>query len=347
MFDSSGEITPPCGVPAIGWLTTPSSITPAWSHCLSSLSILPVRDALSHQRHQLVVVDAAEVVLDVGVQHVIGALGAQLPQPSPAPAVALRLGRNPYEHGREVRLEDRLQHQLRRHLHHPVPHRRDAQGPLGPICLRNVPARRTTCAPVLACAQHLAQLLQEALGLRTARLRRSSTRSTPAAPLLRRTRFHASCRTSPLQMWSYNAWKRLPGARLAAAQSCLCSCRTLSLGSTAVGVVRSGLAGHSLALTRSISMTTAGTLPSSRVMPHGLRRRGLRLARAVLRSPRTPAAHGSTSPWAYTSAPCPDKGRADGPLVFRTCPCTRAAPHTPPEPPARFGISRQAMLPSP
>jgi len=44
------------------------------------------------------------------------------------------------------------------------------------------------------------------------------------------------------------------------------------------GVVRSGLAGHSLALTRSISMTTAGTLPSSRVMPHGLRRFGLRLA---------------------------------------------------------------------
>jgi hypothetical protein len=38
------------------------------------------------------------------------------------------------------------------------------------------------------------------------------------------------------------------------------------------GVVRSGLAGHSLALTRYLSMTTAGTLPSSRVMPHGLRR---------------------------------------------------------------------------
>ena len=42
------------------------------------------------------------------------------------------------------------------------------------------------------------------------------------------------------------------------------------------GVFRLGLAGHSLALTRSISMTTAGTLPSSRVMPHGLRRLGSR-----------------------------------------------------------------------
>ena len=45
----------------------------------------------------------------------------------------------------------------------------------------------------------------------------------------------------------------------------------------ATGVVRSGHAGHSLALTRSTSMTTAGTLPSSRVMPHGLRRLGSRL----------------------------------------------------------------------
>ncbi len=42
------------------------------------------------------------------------------------------------------------------------------------------------------------------------------------------------------------------------------------------GVLRSGLAGQSLALTRYLSMTTAGTLPSSRVMPHGLRRNGSR-----------------------------------------------------------------------
>ena len=44
------------------------------------------------------------------------------------------------------------------------------------------------------------------------------------------------------------------------------------------GVLRSGLAGQSLTLTRYLSMTTAGTLPSSRVMPHGLRESGLRLA---------------------------------------------------------------------
>jgi hypothetical protein len=42
---------------------------------------------------------------------------------------------------------------------------------------------------------------------------------------------------------------------------------------SAAGVVRSGLAGHSLALTCSVSMTTAGTLPSRRVVLHGVRSR--------------------------------------------------------------------------
>src|SRR4051794_19008890 len=32
---------------------------------------------------------------------------------------------------------------------------------------------------------------------------------------------------------------------------------------------------------------------------------------------------------------CPDPGRTDGPLVFRSSPCPRAAPLTPPRPSAR------------
>ena len=35
--------------------------------------------------------------------------------------------------------------------------------------------------------------------------------------------------------------------------------------------------------------------------------------------------------------PRPDKGCTDGSLVFRTSPCTRAAPHTPPQSIAGFG----------
>src|ERR1019366_5201530 len=52
----------------------------------------------------------------------------------------------------------------------------------------------------------------------------------PAAPLLLRTRLHASSRTSLRLMWPYSAWKRLPGCRLAAAHSRRCSCRTFSRG---------------------------------------------------------------------------------------------------------------------
>jgi hypothetical protein len=38
MFESSGEITPPCGVPASERRVLPSSITPAWSHLRTSFS---------------------------------------------------------------------------------------------------------------------------------------------------------------------------------------------------------------------------------------------------------------------------------------------------------------------
>jgi hypothetical protein len=38
MLESSGEITPPCGVPATERVTAPSSRTPAASHNRSSLS---------------------------------------------------------------------------------------------------------------------------------------------------------------------------------------------------------------------------------------------------------------------------------------------------------------------
>ena len=40
MLASSGEITPPCGVPASVSLTVPSSITPASATCRSSFSTL-------------------------------------------------------------------------------------------------------------------------------------------------------------------------------------------------------------------------------------------------------------------------------------------------------------------
>ena len=77
---ASGEITPPCGVPA----TVRDDDAVLHHTCLEplpqQLEHPPVRDAPSHQLHQLVVVDAPEVVADVGVEHVMAALGAELPQ---------------------------------------------------------------------------------------------------------------------------------------------------------------------------------------------------------------------------------------------------------------------------
>ena len=234
----------------------------------------PVADPLSHQGEQLVVRDAAEVVLDVGVQHVLGTFAAQLPDP------LQRLLRTaswpePVRARREVRLVDRLQHQLGRHLHHPVLHRRDAQGPLRPVCLGYVGAPHDL-RTVLACAQHLAQLSQE----------------TPDSILLDFADRHpidARCALVAAHSLPRLVQDVTPAhlavQRMEASSRCPLGCGPelplqlshFVVGLASAGVVRSGLAGHSLALTRSISMTTAGTLPSSRVLPHGLRRCGLRL----------------------------------------------------------------------
>jgi hypothetical protein len=269
MFDSSGEITPPLRRSRHRVTHLAFFHHPSLQPLPHQLEHPPVADPLAHQRLQLVVLDAAEVVLDVGVQHVLGALTAQLPDPLQR-LLRTAPGPEPVRARREVRLADRLEHQLGRHLHHPILHRGDAQGPLGPVCLGYVGAPHDLRS-VLACAQHLAQLLQEApdavlldvadrhpINPRCAlvaahSLPRLVQDVTPAHLAVQRVEASSRCPLGcgpelPLQL-----------SHFVAAVSC-------------VGVVRLGLAGHSLALTRSFSMTTAGTLPSSRVMPHSLRR---------------------------------------------------------------------------
>ena len=80
--------------------------------------------------------------------------------------------------------------------------------------------------------------------------------STPAAPRFAFTRFHASRRTSPLQIRSYKAWNRLVLLRLAHTYSLRWSSRTLVFR-----VV--GSCDHALALTSISSVIEAGPLPSS------------------------------------------------------------------------------------
>ena len=239
----------------------------------------------------------------------------------------------------KVRLEDRLQHQLRRHLRHSVSDRRNAQRPLSSICLRDVPPPHRR-GPIRACAQRGAEVFEEDARPRTARRRRASSHRRPPrrgsaslASMLPAGRHSSRC-------GPYSAWKRRPGCRLAALHSRRCNWRTLSTGLASAGVVGTGPAGHALALTCSVDVATAGTLRSARVVR--------RAASSLLWSPRTPAAPRSLSPLAYTSRAAATTAAQTGlscsvPLLVRVLrPLPRRAPVR-----VRLRTGARRMLPSP
>jgi hypothetical protein len=138
------------------------------------------------------------------------------------------VGRNPSEQPRKVGLEARLQHELGRRLAEPVLDRRDAERPLlgAPGLGDQHPPQgpgRVALLPELRF-----KLVEERL--EPALLDRGDRdASSPAAPRCSRTCSHARCSTSRRWMRSQNAWKRLPGDRLAARYSLTWSSRTLSI----------------------------------------------------------------------------------------------------------------------
>src|SRR3954466_407382 len=137
-------------------------------------------------------------------------------------------------------------------------------------------------------------------------------------------------------MWLYSAWKRLPGARLAAAHSRRCSCRTLSRGLRPPGSLGPLLAAIPSRLPAPSTRPPQGPFPPAALFCTAF----VREARAPLSGTTIPSdSRCAAADFAFGlyGAVCPDVGRADGPLVFRTAPCTRAAPPTPPEPSTRFG----------
>ena len=130
-MQSSGEITPPCGVPLTLRLTAPVLHHPGAQHRPQELEQVAVDDPFLYRRHQPLVRDRLEAVGDVRLDH-----------PAPAPealikdelqGVVRRPSRSEAERARlEVGLEDRLEHRLRCRLHDPVAHRRDRERPLLP-----------------------------------------------------------------------------------------------------------------------------------------------------------------------------------------------------------------------
>ena len=106
-------------------------------------------------------VDAAEVVADVRVQHVVAAARAVHAQRFQCLRRAA-LRPKPIRRGAEIRLEDRLQHDRRRHLRHSVSDRRNAERPLPAIGLRDV-SPQDRLRTIRACAQRGAELVEHAL----------------------------------------------------------------------------------------------------------------------------------------------------------------------------------------
>jgi len=60
MFDSSGEITAPCGLPASVSDQTPSSLTPAFSHFWIRRRITRIDDAIPDHLQEPFMIDVIE-----------------------------------------------------------------------------------------------------------------------------------------------------------------------------------------------------------------------------------------------------------------------------------------------
>ena len=228
-----------------------------------------IRDPLRHELQQLLVVERPEVVTDIRVEHVVPTLAA--PQSQGLQCVGGAALRPEAVRARsEVRLEDRLQHQSRCRLYHAISNRRNAQWPLLPIGLRDVPTPHRR-GPVPACAQVGGDHFQEAFDsvLLDARKRLTIHARSTVVPLHPLPCFAQDVTPAHAVVQRVEASFRLPlGHR---PQPSLEFSHFVDRLST-VGEVGTGLAGHALALTSAYGTLTPGTLPSGRVVRRGHRR---------------------------------------------------------------------------
>src|SRR6185436_13854491 len=138
--------------------------------------------------------------------------------------------------------------------------------------------------------------------------------STPPAPRLLCTRFHASSSTSRRKIRSYSAWKRRPRFSLAALKRRRWRCRTLSSG------VLGALAAMPLHVPPQLVTVKAGLLPSARVVVS-------RFIGTVGPSDSLPAP--TRFALGLSGAALPDVGGRVGSLLFRARLSSRALLRTP------------------
>src|SRR3990172_6685826 len=176
MFANSGEITPPCGVPfSPDGLSTPPSITPTLSQPPLTFhppptpppALEPAADQLQpplvadpplHQVHQDVVTDVLVTAFDVGVDD--DRLLAERDRPLHLTDRHVRAASRTKAVGtrQKIRLEDRLDHDLDRRLHHSVPDHRYPQRALLRLARFLDPAAAHRLRPIALLAQLLSQL---------------------------------------------------------------------------------------------------------------------------------------------------------------------------------------------
>src|ERR1700731_4597394 len=241
-------------------------------------------------------------------------------------AVALRRGRNPYEHGKKSASKIGSSTSFAaiwttRSRTVGMPNGRFLPSAFGMY-------RRSTTPGRYLCVRSTAPSSSKKRSTPYCSTPAIVSASTPAAPLLALTRFHASFRTSPRKRWWYSAWKRLAGFRLAADHSRRCSCRTFSRGLRPPG----SLGPLSAAIPSRLPAPT--TPPPQGPFPPAT------LFAVAISGTTIPSDSRCARPdfaFGLYGRACRDDGCADGPLVFRALPCTRAAPPPPPGPPAGSG----------
>ena len=205
--------------------------------------------------------------------------------------MAQRFGRKPYDEAPEVGLKDRLQHDRGRHLRDPIPYRRDAERPLTAIGLRNV-SPQDRLRPIRACAQYDVELVEHALHaiLLDARERLAIDARRAAIRLHPPPRLPQDVTpVDPIEQGMEAALRRSLGCDPEAA---LQLAHFVELGGRHRGDWdrTSRSCPRACVLDRQDHRRDPSLRPrcSSRTSP-------------LLRSPRTPAAHDSLSPSAYTS----------------------------------------------
>ena len=276
MLANSGEITPPCGVPATVRCDRPVVHHTRIQPQPDQLEHPPIRHAPPDLDQQPVLVDLAEEVPDVGLDDRTCRPRGNPTRIISSASVATALRAEPVTTRQEVGLENRFQHQLRRLLRHPVAHRRDAQRPLRPSGLgistrrtgagRYMPARRSSRKfrqhPLDAVVLHRGQGHPIDPGRTTIRshpLPRLHQDVTPADPV-DTGRGNADPQT---------AWPQ-PIACVGVLALCPTGGKPVQLDGPRLpaGVVGPGGPGHALTLTSTTSTTEVGALPSRRVMLH-------------------------------------------------------------------------------